>query len=163
MSAGSLKEKWGAKIAGTATAVGFGGRPEPFVPSSRRRRSPTAKRSSPPAQQPSPSRPKPPVQIINFRMVVKGALRGFSSVRWNAAGRVLRSCGVYVAADDGAWVGLLAAPVIDCTGKHRRQYRPTVEWRDRRFSDRFSKRVIELLLLLLLQKFRTELNAEVAK
>ncbi len=89
-----------------ATAYGYGDRPA-------RRRSTPARRSSIPGA----PRSKPPVQVINFRKVVSGALRGFCDIRLNAA------------CLDG-----------------KKQYRAMVEWRDRDRSDRFSERVIGLLL-----------------
>ena len=61
---------------------------------------------------------RPPAQVINFKKVVSGALRGFCDVRWNTARLTFRNCAVYVAADGRAWCGLPSAPVIDSAGRH---------------------------------------------
>jgi hypothetical protein len=91
------------------------------------------------------------VRVIFFRPVVKGALRGVVNVERGAAGLVFRQVPIYVSADGKGWCGLLTAPVIDSAGRPhaingKRQYRPLIEWRDRTRSNRFSERVIELLL-----------------
>ena len=69
-------------------------------------------------------------------------------IHWSA--RPQYGHAVIVGADGKAWCGLPSAPVI-VDGRHyvingKKQYRPAVEWRDRDRSDRFSERVLTLLL-----------------
>jgi len=130
-----------------ATAYGYGDKPP------RRRRGrpqPVVHQQQLAVDRPRPARPKPAIEVINYRRVVSGALRAFIDVRWNSAGLVFRDCAVIVGADGKAWCGLPSAPVI-VDGRHyvingKKQYRPAVEWRDRDRSDRFSERVLTLLL-----------------
>ena len=85
----------------------------------------------------------PSLRLTNFRSVVKGSLRGFANIEWDAVGLVLKDVSIHVS-NCKAWAGLPAAPVIDSDGRHhvvdgKKQYRPLIEWKDRDRSDRFQR------------------------
>ena len=90
---------------------------------------------------------KSSVRVTRFKTVVRGQLRGFAGVTWDAAGLRFKE----VSADGKGWCGLPAVPVIVSAGRHhviagRKQYRPVLKWRDRARSEAFSEHVIAALL-----------------
>ena len=87
-----------------------------------------------------------PVELVTWKSVQKGGLRGFADVRLGA----LRINGVmiYRKTDGGAWAALPSKPSVNSDGTVYRgtdgkpKYTPILEWANRDTSDRFSLAVI---------------------
>ena len=76
-------------------------------------------------------KPRPRMKLLNWRPLVKGALRGFATVEL-PIGLKLIDCPVLVG-PNGAWAALPSKPVLDREGKHAKpsgkaQYAAIVEW-----------------------------------
>lgn len=106
-----------------------------------------------PSRTPAPAeKPQPllPVEIIDWRPLIKNSLRGFISVK---LGKNLLFHDMPVMASSGRrWVAMPSkprlnrdgTPVIGQNGKPT--YSPIVSWADRESGDRFSRSVIGALL-----------------
>lgn len=89
------------------------------------------------------------MRLIEFRLLTKGALRGFATVEL-PNGLIIRDISVLVGRN-GAWANLPAKPVLNRDGSPRlgtngrALYNPILEWNDRSLSDRFSAALIDLV------------------
>jgi hypothetical protein len=95
-------------------------------------------------------RPPPRMQLIAWRPLVKGALRGFATVELPNG---LRIFDIAVFANpNGVWANLPARPLLE-DGRHKLGvdgkplYSAVLEWRDRGLTQRFSQAVVELVRL----------------
>jgi len=86
-----------------------------------------------------------PVELIAWKSVRQGGLRGFADVRLGA----LRINGVLIhRKKDGAWAAFPRKPSVNSDGVAFRgtdgkvKYAPVLEWANRETSDRFSSAVI---------------------
>jgi hypothetical protein len=91
---------------------------------------------------------RPRMRLLSFKPMVKGALRGFSTVEL-PIGLKLIDCPIFVGTS-GASATLPSKPVVSRDGKRcrpdgRPQFAAILEWRDRQLSDRFSAAVVELV------------------
>jgi hypothetical protein len=89
------------------------------------------------------------MRLLDFRPVVKGALRGVA--------RVELPPGLYIpdamlfSSRGKSWAALPSKPVFDADGKHRRyadgklQYLPAVQWKSRELHERFSAALVRLV------------------
>jgi hypothetical protein len=100
------------------------------------------------ASQGEPSRQRQrAIALIAWRPLVKGALRGFVTVRLSI-GREIVDCPI-LASNGKAWVNLPAKPVLDRDGRQKNDingkpaYTAILQWRERELSDRFSEIVID--------------------
>jgi len=93
---------------------------------------------------------RPGLRLIEWKPLVKGALRGFVTVEL-PIGLTIREMPLLVG-NKGPWVSLPGKPQIDGGGQVRRDqngkiaYVAVLEWRNKGLSDRFSRAVIDLLL-----------------
>ena len=95
-------------------------------------------------------RQHPGLRIGTFKPVKKGALRGFVTVHWNAAGLVFSNVGIFVSREGKPYAALPAAPVIDSTGRHHRvngkkQFHAVCNWKSRERADAFSAKIVDLI------------------
>jgi hypothetical protein len=96
---------------------------------------------------PPPRRPRT-IAIVAWRPLIKGALRGFTTVQL-PSGLKLIDCPVLVSSGGKVWVSLPSKPVLDREGKHKigpdgkPAYAAVAEWSSRELRDRFSEVVIE--------------------
>ena len=108
--------------------------------------------------------PASSIRVINFRREVRGPLRGFAGVAWDAAGLHFRDVPIFVDADGKGSCGLPGAPVLDSTGRHyttadgKKRWRVVIEWRNRARGEAFSAAVIAALL----KKYPDALDGEAA-
>ena len=97
----------------------------------------------------APARPR--LRLIEWKPLVKGQLRGFVSVEL-PIGLTIREMPVLVG-NKGPWVSLPGKPQIDGGGQVRRDekgktaYVAMLQWRNKDLSDRFSRAVVDLLLI----------------
>jgi DNA-binding cell septation regulator SpoVG len=92
---------------------------------------------------------KAQLRLVSFKVMAKGQLRGFCTVEL-PPGLILSDLPVLLG-NDGFWVALPGKPVLDETGRQKRdingkaEYQPIGKWTSRELSDRFSARVISLI------------------
>jgi hypothetical protein len=92
---------------------------------------------------------RPRMRLLDFRPVVKGALRGFA--------RVELPPGLYIpdamlfTSQGKSWAALPSKPVLDADGRQKRdadgklQYVPAVQWKSRELQERFSAALVQLV------------------
>src|SRR4051812_26984919 len=91
---------------------------------------------------------RPRMTLDVFRPLVKGALRGFATVRL-PIGLVIAD--VTICTSHGkTWASLPSKPIIDRDGRHveeggKKKYAPILQWADRAAADRWSAAVVELV------------------
>ena len=89
------------------------------------------------------------MRLVNFRPLVKGALRGFATVQL-PIGLTINDVPV-LSSHGKVWASLPAKPQIDSEGRQKRDangkpaYIAILQWRDRDLADRFSQAVVELV------------------
>jgi hypothetical protein len=89
------------------------------------------------------------MQLISWKPIAKGALRGFATVELPYGLRLI-DCPV-LAGTKGLWVALPTKPQLDRDGRQRMgadgkpAYSPVIEWRNRDLANRFSAAVIALV------------------
>jgi len=84
------------------------------------------------------------VEIINFRKVEKGTLKGFFTVKLPKISLEIRDCSLH-AKDGRFWVGLPARPYDKEDGSQGWAY--IVRWVDKKVYEHFQKEVLEALQL----------------
>ncbi|HEY1430796.1 MAG TPA: hypothetical protein VGF39_04090 [Stellaceae bacterium] len=90
------------------------------------------------------------LRLVSFKEVVKGSLRGFCTVEL-PPGLIVTDLPVMIGNNGSPWVALPGRPVLDETGRQKRdvngkaEYQPILRWASRELSDRFSARVISLI------------------
>lgn len=92
---------------------------------------------------------RPRMQLVAFKTVRKGTLRGFAMVRL-PIGLEIADCPVHRHPGGRCWAALPSKPILDPHGHHlekggRRQYVPILTWGDRAVADRWSDAVVELV------------------
>jgi hypothetical protein len=93
---------------------------------------------------------RPLLQLVAFRRVVKGALRGFASVAMPSGLEIADCC--LLVGKNGPFVTLPSKPVLDADGRHmadaagKKIYAPVLKWRSRELADRFSRALVALVL-----------------
>jgi hypothetical protein len=103
-----------------ATAVGFGDRPPP-------------KR----------------MRLTSFKLVRRGALVGFCTIRL-PNGLLISDCTIWQSAAGQTWASLPTKPMLDRAGVHvkvdgKKQYERILSWPDRATGDRWSSALLELI------------------
>jgi hypothetical protein len=89
------------------------------------------------------------LQLIEFRPLTKGALRGFASIHL-PLGVTISDCPVLVSGGK-AWVSLPSKPQLNGDGTPRRDangkvlYVPILRWSERDLANRFSDTVVALV------------------
>jgi hypothetical protein len=88
-----------------------------------------------------------PILLLEWRPLVKGALRGFATLR---LGRSLKINDVPVLASNGKlWAALPGKPLVDRDGRAmldargKQRFTPILEWSDKAAADRFSQAVVD--------------------
>jgi hypothetical protein len=96
------------------------------------------------------AKPPPRMQLIAWRPLVKGSLRGFATVEL-PNGLQIFDVAVFANAN-GAWANLPSKPLLD-DGRHKLgadgkpAYAAVLDWNDRALAKRFSQAVVELVRL----------------
>ena len=89
-----------------------------------------------------------PVEILEWRPIVKNSLRGFCVVR---LGKALKVKDIAISRNgNSCWASFPSMPVLDADKKQKKigdkfVYIPFIEWMDRESKDKFSASVIEAL------------------
>jgi DNA-binding cell septation regulator SpoVG len=100
------------------------------------------------AQYTPPARAR--LRLVSFKPIAKGQLRGFCTIEL-PPGLILSDLPVMIGSDGNLWVALPSKPVLDESGRHKRdvngkpEYQPIGKWVSRQLSDQFSARVISLI------------------
>ena len=95
---------------------------------------------------PAPDRPR--MALESFKPMVKGALRGFATVRLPNG---LTIADVTVCTSHGkTWASMPSKPILDREGRHaeqdgKKRYAPILQWADRATADRWSDAVVALV------------------
>jgi hypothetical protein len=107
--------------------------------------------SIPPSATAQRSKPTPPcMALLEFKPLVKNTLRGFA-VLDVPPGIIVREFSIHEK-NGKRWASLPAKPMLDADGKQivnhagHKQYAAPLGWRTRELADRFSARVIELVI-----------------
>ena len=91
---------------------------------------------------------RPRMQPEAFKPLVKGALRGFATVRLPIG---LTIADIPVCESYGkAWAALPSKPILDRDGRYveqdgKKHYAPILQWADRDTADRWSDAVVDLV------------------
>src|SRR3954451_22847954 len=90
----------------------------------------------------------PRMRLEAFKPLVKGALRGFATVKL-PIGLVIADVPI-CSSHDRIWASLPAKPIVDAEGRHaepngKRQYAAILRWADRPTADRWSDAVVALV------------------
>jgi hypothetical protein len=91
---------------------------------------------------------RPRMVLESFKPMLKGALRGFASVRL-PIGRVITDIPVCTSRGR-TWASLPSKTILDREGRHleengKKRYAPFLSWPDRAAADRWSAAVVELV------------------
>lgn len=95
---------------------------------------------------------KPPpkrMRLTSFKLVKRGALLGFCTIRL-PSGLLISGCSIWRSAAGRTWAALPERPVIGRDGMPvkidgRQQYERLLRWPDRATSDRWSSALVELV------------------
>jgi hypothetical protein len=94
--------------------------------------------------------PRERMILIEFKAIVRNTLRGFCILDI-PPGLILRDVSVHEK-NGRRWASLPSKPVLDSEGRHvvthsgQKRYAALLGWRNRELADRFSARVVELVL-----------------
>jgi hypothetical protein len=97
-----------------------------------------------------PPTERPRLRLLEFRPIIKGALRGFATVDL-PPGLIISDIGVFCG-PNGTWANLPTRPVLDASGQHklgangRKEYAPVMRWRNKDLAHRFSDSLTALII-----------------
>src|SRR3954469_4604938 len=88
------------------------------------------------------------MRLEAFKPIVKGALRGFATVRL-PNGLTIADCPICTS-NGRTWASLPSKPILDREGQHieeggKKKYVPILTWADRATADRWSAAVVDLV------------------
>jgi hypothetical protein len=92
---------------------------------------------------------RPKMRLLDFRPVVKGALRAFARIEL-PPGLYIPDAMVFTS-QGKSWAALPSKPALDADGRQKRdadgklQYLPAVQWKNRELQERFSAALIQLV------------------
>ena len=98
---------------------------------------------------PIPAAERPRVRLLDFRPVVKGALRGFAQVEL-PPGLYIPDAMLFTS-QHKSWAALPSKPVLDADGRQKRdaddklQYAPAVQWKSRELQERFWAALVQFV------------------